>query len=125
MSDPSPLIGLRLPWLEAAGKITGRSEYTDDLSRPRMLAGAILGSPYPHARIVSYDVASAELSPADRASFAGAFTYSITSSAMASSVGGTVRPSIRAVWALMTSSNLLACTTGRSAGFAPLRMWPA
>src|SRR6516164_7988556 len=31
--------------------------------------------------------------------------HSITSSAMASSVGGTVRPSIRAVRALMTNSN--------------------
>ena len=50
--------------------------------------------------------------------------HSITSSAVASSDGGTVRPSIRAVWALMTSSNLLACTTGKSAGFAPLRMRP-
>jgi hypothetical protein len=35
-------------------------------------------------------------------------------------LSGTVRPSILAVSALMTSSNLLACTTGRSAGFAPL-----
>jgi hypothetical protein len=51
--------------------------------------------------------------------------HSITSSARASSDGGTVRPSILAVWALMTSSNLLACTTGRSAGLAPLRMRPA
>src|SRR6266508_6627988 len=51
--------------------------------------------------------------------------HSITSSAVASSVGGTVRPSILAVWALMTSSNLLDCTTGRSAGLAPLRMRPA
>ena len=42
----------------------------------------------------------------------------------ASSVGGTVRPSIRAVSALMTSSNLVDCTTGRSAGLAPLRMRP-
>jgi hypothetical protein len=47
--------------------------------------------------------------------------YSITSSAAASSVGGTVRLSILAVSALMTSSILLACTTGRSAGLAPLR----
>ena len=50
--------------------------------------------------------------------------HSITSSALASSEVGTVRPSIRAVWALMTSSNLLDCTTGRSAGFAPLRTRP-
>ena len=44
--------------------------------------------------------------------------------ARASKVGGTVRPSILAVSTLMTSSNLLACTTGKSAGFAPLRMRP-
>src|SRR5215470_11630790 len=50
--------------------------------------------------------------------------HSITSSAVASSVDGTVRPSILAVSALITSSNLLACTTGNSAGFAPLRMRP-
>jgi hypothetical protein len=48
--------------------------------------------------------------------------YSITSSARASSVGGTARPSILAVWALMTSSNFDACTTGKSAGLTPLRM---
>ena len=52
------------------------------------------------------------------------FYHSITSSARASSVGGTSRLSILAVSALMTNSNLLACTTGRSAGFAPLRMRP-
>src|SRR5262249_61904934 len=51
--------------------------------------------------------------------------HSITSSAATSSLSGTVRPSILAVWWLMTSSNLLACTTGRSAGVAPLRMRPA
>src|SRR5262249_21994287 len=51
--------------------------------------------------------------------------HSITSSAMASSCGGTVRPSRRAGSALITSSSLLDCTTGRSAGFVPLRMRPA
>src|SRR5262249_7734435 len=51
--------------------------------------------------------------------------HSITSSAVASSLSGTVRPSILAVGTLMTSSNLLDCTTGNSAGFAPLRMRPA
>src|SRR6478609_2422218 len=47
--------------------------------------------------------------------------HSITSSARARSVGGTSRPSALAAIVLMTSSNLLACTTGKSAGFAPLR----
>ena len=43
----------------------------------------------------------------------------------ASSVGGTSRPSALAVLRLMTNSNLVACMTGRSAGFSPLRMRPA
>src|SRR5262245_53415855 len=50
--------------------------------------------------------------------------HSITSSAVESSVAGKVRPSMPAVPALMTSSNLVDCTTGRSAGLAPLRMRP-
>ena len=48
--------------------------------------------------------------------------YSITSSAPASSVGGTVRPSALAALRLMTSSNLVGCWTGKSAGWAPLRI---
>src|SRR6476646_7067852 len=59
----------------------------------------------------------------DRASFAWR-THSITSSARASRVGGTSRRSILAVSALMTSSNFEDCTTGNSAGLAPLRMRP-
>ena len=51
--------------------------------------------------------------------------YSITSSAREISVAGTVMPRIRAVWMLMTSSNLVACTTGKSSGLAPLRTRPA
>jgi hypothetical protein len=48
--------------------------------------------------------------------------YSITSSARASSEGGTVRPSALAVLRLITSSNLVGACTGRAAGFSPLRM---
>src|SRR5262249_45087137 len=50
--------------------------------------------------------------------------HSITSSAATSNLSGTVRPSILAVSALMTSSILVDCSTGRSAGLAPLRMRP-
>src|SRR5262245_29737579 len=50
--------------------------------------------------------------------------HSITSSARASSVDGTSTPSALAVCRLMTSSNVVACMTGRSAGFSPLRMRP-
>src|SRR5579864_4698155 len=48
--------------------------------------------------------------------------YSITSSAVASSVCGTVRPSPLAVLRLITSSNLVGCSIGRSDGLSPLRM---
>src|SRR5260370_18545436 len=45
--------------------------------------------------------------------------HSMTSSARASSVGGTARPSDFAVLRLITNSNLVGCCTGRSAGFSP------
>ena len=48
--------------------------------------------------------------------------HSITSSARASSVGGTCRPSAFATLRLMMSANLVGCCTGRSPGFAPLRI---
>src|SRR5450759_4913553 len=48
--------------------------------------------------------------------------YSITSSARASSDGGTVRPSTLAVLRLITSSNLVGCWIGRSEGLVPLRI---
>src|SRR5262249_23182247 len=48
--------------------------------------------------------------------------YWITSSARSSSDGGIVRPSALAVLRLMTSSNLVGCSTGKSAGLAPLRI---
>src|SRR5437016_3144582 len=48
--------------------------------------------------------------------------HSITSSARASSVGGTVRPSALAVVRLITRSNLVGCWIGRSPGFAPRRI---
>ena len=35
---------------------------------------------------------------------------------------GAVMPSILAVWWLITSSNFVGCSTGRSAGLAPLRI---
>ena len=49
-------------------------------------------------------------------------THSITSSARASSVGGTSNPSALAVLRLSTSSYLVGPYTGRSPGLSPLRM---
>jgi hypothetical protein len=60
-----------------------------------------------------------ELAPLHRSIF-----HSITASAMARSLSGTARPKVLAVGRLMTSSNRVDCTTGRSAGFSPLRMRP-
>ena len=60
----------------------------------------------------------------DLRSAANKFNHSITSSARTKSVGGIVNPSALAVFRLITSSNLLLCWTGRSAGLAPLRIRP-
>jgi hypothetical protein len=46
--------------------------------------------------------------------------YAITSSALTMSVCGIVSPSALAVLRLRTSLNFVGCSTGRSAGFAPL-----
>src|SRR5262249_9554108 len=48
--------------------------------------------------------------------------HSITSSARASSVSGTVRPSAFAVFRLISSSNLTGAGTGSSLGLAPRRI---
>src|SRR4029453_8819480 len=48
--------------------------------------------------------------------------HSIASSARARSVGGISRPSTLAVVRLMMRSNLVGCSTGMSAGFAPPRI---
>ena len=48
--------------------------------------------------------------------------YRITSSAWKSSVGGTVRSKAFAALRLMTSSNCMGCSIGRSPGLAPLHI---
>jgi hypothetical protein len=53
---------------------------------------------------------------------AGARAYRITSSAWKRRIEGTVKPSAWAVLRLMTSLNFRGCSTGRSAGLAPLRI---
>jgi hypothetical protein len=48
--------------------------------------------------------------------------HSITWSARVNNCGGIVRPSAFAVLRLITSSNFVGCSTGKSAGLAPLRI---
>ncbi|NMC79863.1 MAG: 2Fe-2S iron-sulfur cluster binding domain-containing protein, partial [Chloroflexi bacterium] len=47
----------------AINKLTGRLQYTDDLSFPDMLYGVALRSPLPHARVLKVDVSKAEQMP--------------------------------------------------------------
>src|SRR5262249_2334286 len=50
--------------------------------------------------------------------------HSITSSAREGRVGGTSMPSALASAGLIRNTNLVGCTTGKSAGLVPLRMRP-
>src|SRR3974377_1658533 len=68
-----------------------------------------------------YSLLGPDLHRLDRTSFAWR-THSMISSALADSPGGTSRLSAFAVFRLITNSNLVGCATGRSSGFAPLRI---
>src|SRR5258705_1766547 len=50
----------------------GKGNYVDDVNLPGMLHGAILRSPYAHARIVSIDTSAAEAHPKVKAVITGA-----------------------------------------------------
>ena len=56
---------------EDARFIRGRGTYIDDVRLPGMLYGAVLRSPYAHARILSVDVSAAEAHPKVRAVITG------------------------------------------------------
>src|SRR5262249_49133299 len=82
------------------------SEIPDPIHFPSLLR------PQPERR-------SEELSHGSRE---GATVHSITRSARSSTDGGMVRPRAFAVLRLITSSYFVGCSTGRSAGLAPLRI---
>jgi len=67
----SPVIGERVPRVDARAKATGAAQYTDDLSLPGMLHGRILRSPLPHARVVRIDASRAKALPGVRAVVTG------------------------------------------------------
>jgi carbon-monoxide dehydrogenase large subunit len=56
---------------EDARFVRGRGNYVDDVNLPGMLHGAILRSPYAHARIVSVDTSAAEAHPRVKAVITG------------------------------------------------------
>src|SRR5688572_24252643 len=59
-------IGRRARSKEAPRHVTGRGQYVDDLSRPRMLHACILRSPYAHARILAVHADAAAKLPGVR-----------------------------------------------------------
>ncbi len=67
MSDIESAIGKSPPRLEAAEKALGQAIYAGDMELPGMLHAAILTSPYPHARILSYDTSAALALPGVKA----------------------------------------------------------
>jgi aerobic carbon-monoxide dehydrogenase large subunit len=56
---------------EDARFVRGKGTYVDDVSLPGMLHGAILRSPYAHARVVSIDTSAAEAHPKVKAVITG------------------------------------------------------
>jgi len=73
-------------------------------------------------RLGSADVCPRESTNRDVTDEGTALHHWTISSARASSDGGIVSPSALAVLRLMTSSNFVGCSTGRSAGVEPLRI---
>jgi carbon-monoxide dehydrogenase large subunit len=61
-----------MPRKEDVRFLRGRGNYVDDVNLPGMLHGAILRSPYAHARIVSIDTSAAEAHPKVKAVITGA-----------------------------------------------------
>ncbi|MET8249658.1 aerobic carbon-monoxide dehydrogenase large subunit [Streptomyces sp. NPDC005202] len=61
----------RLKRKEDVRFVRGKGRYTDDVQLPGMLHGAILRSPFAHARIVSIDTSAAEAHPKVRAVITG------------------------------------------------------
>jgi hypothetical protein len=74
------------------------------------------------SRLLRLGASGAARRPREPSSHVRRSIYWMSSSARARTAGGIVSPSILAVLRLITSSNLLGCSMGRSAGFAPLRI---
>jgi aerobic carbon-monoxide dehydrogenase large subunit len=69
---PNSYIGRSVPRPNLPKLVQGQATYTDDVTLPRMVYAAFLRSPHAHARIVSIDVAPAQLVPGVVRVFTGA-----------------------------------------------------
>src|SRR3990172_5579224 len=56
-------VGKPVRRIDAAGKVTGKTVYADDMKLPRMLHAKVLGSAYAHARIKSINADRARSHP--------------------------------------------------------------
>ena len=65
-------LGQDVPQVNARAKVLGRAQYAGDLKVAGMLHGAVLRSPYPHARIVAIDTSAALALPGVKAVLTGA-----------------------------------------------------
>ena len=67
MSEPTTIVGKRLPRVDGIEKATGAAKYTADIRLPGMLHAKIKRSPHAHARIVSIDTSQAARLPGVKA----------------------------------------------------------
>ena len=65
-------VGVSMPRVDAADKVTGRAMYTADISLPKMVHGKLLGSPIAHGWIKKIDVSKAKALPGVLAVLTGA-----------------------------------------------------
>jgi hypothetical protein len=86
----------------------------------RPLRTIVAGMGYPRTFYTDLNRLICKTKPAVRAF--GPVAHRITSSAWKRTEGGMVRPSAWAVLRLMTSSNVVGCSTGRSAGMVPFKI---
>ncbi|MFN6993500.1 MAG: xanthine dehydrogenase family protein molybdopterin-binding subunit, partial [Aquincola tertiaricarbonis] len=63
MNARQGFIGQSVPRREDARFLTGRGQYTDDITLPRQTYGIFVRSPYAHARLTRVDTAAAQAAP--------------------------------------------------------------
>src|SRR5216684_2334752 len=58
--DKRRVIGKRTSRLDGMAKSSGKAKYASDLNPPGLLFGALLTSPYAHAKVKSVDISAAQ-----------------------------------------------------------------
>lgn len=61
--DETNIIGKRKPRVDGYERVSGTAVYPSDVTLPRMLYGAVLRCPHPHARVRSVDISAAQQLP--------------------------------------------------------------